>query len=88
MSKPKLTVTLPDGTTASRRTDRPYTHVLVAKGGKSNEWHAVSWHGAEHLAGHALTAFLGRLKGTYQTGPGERWYVEPGSPRLLPVNPY
>lgn len=31
MAKQKLTVTLPDGTVATRTTDHTYTHVLIAR---------------------------------------------------------
>jgi hypothetical protein len=31
MAKPKLTVVLPDGSAASRTTDRAYTHAIVAR---------------------------------------------------------
>lgn len=87
MAKPKLTVTLPDGTTATRQTDRPYTYVFVARGGKENTWGAISWHGNAARALAAMTAFLGRaIAGNYERGPGESGYYEPGSAQVLPVD--
>jgi hypothetical protein len=88
MAKPKLTVTLPGGTLASRRTDREYTHVLAVKGGTDNVWSAHSWHGTYGRAVDALIAFSRRQPTlTYKCGPGEPYYVEPGSPRVVPVKP-
>lgn len=87
MAKPKLTVTFPDGTKGTRQTDRVYTHVFVTKGGPENVWGAYSWHGNIDRALAAMTAFLGReATATYQRGPGERWYYEAGSARVLPVD--
>lgn len=47
MSKRTLTVTFPDGTTATRKTERHYTHVIavfsVSHGQTKPTWGAWSW---------------------------------------------
>lgn len=48
-----LKVALPDGTTATRRTARDYTHVL-ASSSDGETWGAFSWHGSHKLALRAM----------------------------------
>jgi hypothetical protein len=47
-AKTTLTVTLPNGTKATRTTARAYTHVLAVREGQ--RWAARTWHGSAELA--------------------------------------
>lgn len=53
----KLSVTLPDGTVATRRTARSYTHVLAVLN-TEGVWVAYNWCGREDLAVKAQHTFL------------------------------
>lgn len=50
-----ITVTLPDGTTATRTTKRDYTHVVAALK-QNGEWCALAWAGSLPNAQKALKA--------------------------------
>ncbi|SRR5712691_254920 len=66
--KIKLTVTLPDGTKATRTTDHDYTHVVAVRGVTARNfasqnprpeheiWQALSWHGSQLLAVRRATS--------------------------------
>ncbi len=46
----KMTVVLPDGEIATRKTRNDYTHVLAVRADTSDGWAALSWHGSFDLA--------------------------------------
>ena len=46
----KLYAQAPDGTVVTRRTDRDYSHAVLAANERGGEWGSVSWHGTKVLA--------------------------------------
>lgn len=59
----QLTATLPDGTVATRRTARTYTHVVISRttytDGTGGQWHAHGWCGRLDLAQKQVAKLLG-----------------------------
>lgn len=48
--KKKLSVTLPDGTIATRTTARTYTHVIANQHYQTGDWFVSTWCGSLKLA--------------------------------------
>lgn len=87
VARPRVSVTLPDGRSASRETERDYTHALVHRSPLDGGWKVVSWHqglanGRQAMLRHQREVAQHPYRADRETG----WAVVAGSIHLIAVD--